>query len=57
MDISVFLEPLDPERFGNYGDQKTTFGNVITKNINAEKFPDTEGYHIAIIGEIGRAHV
>ena len=50
MDISVFLEPLDPERFGNYGDQKTTFGNVITKNINAEKFPDTEGYHIAIIG-------
>ena len=50
MDISVFLEPLDPERFDNYGDQKTTFGNVITKNINAEKFPDTEGYHIAIIG-------
>ena len=50
MDISVFLEPLDAARFDSYDDRKNTFGYVTTKFTDAEKFPDTEGYHIAFIG-------
>jgi formiminoglutamase len=50
MDISVFLEPLDPEKFDIYQNQKSSLGNAIKKYTDAEKFPDTEGYHLAIIG-------
>ena len=50
MDISVFLEPLDPSKSDQYISQKSTFGHVITKFTDAERFPDIEGYHIAIIG-------
>ena len=50
MDISVFMEPLDPLKFDQYGNQKEAFGHVITKFTKAENFPDLEGYHLAIIG-------
>ena len=50
MDISVFLKPLDASKFNYSGNQKTAFGNVITKYTQQEKFPDIEGYQIAIIG-------
>lgn len=50
MDISVFMEPIDPLKFDQYGNQKAAFGHVITKYTNPENFPDLEGYHLAIIG-------
>jgi formiminoglutamase len=50
MDISVFLDPLDPSRSDEYISQKSAFGNIITKYTDVERFPDIEGYHIAIIG-------
>lgn len=50
MDISVFLQPLDKQKFEHYGNQKSDFGNVVTKFDDQEKFPEIEGYHIAIIG-------
>jgi arginase family enzyme len=50
MDISVFLEPLDRFRFDKYVNQKSSFGSIITKYVDEERFPDVEGYHIAIIG-------
>ncbi len=59
MDISIFLEPLDPDRFDVYENKKASFGHVITKFTDAEKFPDVEGYQLAIIGageERGAVH-
>ncbi len=50
MDISVFMEPLDPLKFDQYGNQKNAFGHVITKFTKAENFPELEGYNLAIIG-------
>lgn len=50
MDISVFLEPLDPIKFDQYGNQKTALGHIITKYTNAKNFPDLDGYHLAIVG-------
>ena len=50
MDISSFLIPLDPAKFDQYNNQKSSFGNIITRFIDENKFPDIEGYHIAIIG-------
>jgi formiminoglutamase len=59
MDISVFLDPLDPARFDIYEGQKASLGHIIRKYTDADKFPDVEGYHIAIIGvgeERGSVH-
>lgn len=50
MDISIFLKPLDASKFNYSGNQKTALGNVITKYTQQEKFPDIEGYQLAIIG-------
>ncbi len=50
MNISVFLEPLDPLKFDHFGKQKAALGSVITKHTQSDLFPDIEGYHIAIIG-------
>ena len=50
MDISVFLDPIDSAFADSYIGKKNTFGSVITKFSDADKFPDPEGYQIAIIG-------
>jgi arginase family enzyme len=50
MDITDFLEPLDAARFEKYENQKSVLGHIIKKYTHADAFPDTEGYHIAIIG-------
>ena len=50
MDISVFLDPLDPFRFDTSENQKSAFGHSIKKFLNPDKFPDIEGYHLAILG-------
>ena len=49
MDISAFLEPLDPG-FDDYKSKKAAFGNVVKKYTDKDNFPDIEGYHIALIG-------
>jgi formiminoglutamase len=59
MDISFFLEPLDKTKFEIYEGNKVCLGHIINKFTEAEKFPDIEGYHIAIIGiaeERGSVH-
>ncbi len=50
MDISVFLEPLDQRRYDQFENLKSSFGSVTKKYTQEGKFPDFEGYHIALIG-------
>ena len=50
MEISDFFDPLDRVRFGNYEDQKSSLGSIVTKYLDVEFFPSLEGVHIAIIG-------
>lgn len=49
MDISVFLDPIDPARFDN-ANQKNSIGQIVKKFTEREKFPDYEGYNIALLG-------
>ncbi len=59
MDISDFLDPLDPVRYEPDNNKKSTFGSVVLKYTDAESFPDIEGYNLAIIGvgeERGAVH-
>jgi formiminoglutamase len=50
MDISIFFTPLDKLRFGNYEDQKSSIGNVVTRFLEVGSFPSFEGVNIAIFG-------
>lgn len=50
MEISDFFDPLDRVRFGNYEDQKSSLGSIVTKYLDVEFFPSLEDVHIAIIG-------
>ena len=50
MDISIFFDPLDKVRFGNYEDQKSSLGNVVKRFLEVDKFPSYEGVNIAIFG-------
>ena len=49
MTLASILEPLDG-RFEKIGTEKSALGNYIVKYLDEEKFPDLEGFHIAIIG-------
>jgi formiminoglutamase len=50
LDISFYFKPLDATVFGEYENRKTVLGNVITKFIDGESFPDVTSFQLAIIG-------
>jgi arginase family enzyme len=49
MTLSELLVPLDA-RFENIGASKGALGNIIVKYSGDNRFPDIEGFHLAIIG-------
>ncbi len=50
MDLSVYFQPLDKEIFDRYSQQKNLIGNVVSKFLEEEKFPDLSETKIAIFG-------
>ncbi len=57
--LTDYLKPLDASRFEQYATQKTKIGSVIKRFTLQDGLPETEGYHLAIIGvgeERGSVH-
>jgi len=50
VDFSVYFQPLDKEIFDRYNQQKNLMGNVVSKYLDEDKFPDLTDTKIAIIG-------
>jgi len=50
VDISFYFKPLDKDIFGDYAIQKFSLGNVVTKFLDENKFPDLSNCKIALIG-------
>ncbi len=50
MELSVYFQPLDKEIFDRYSQQRNLLGNVVSKYLDEEKFPDLTDMKIAIFG-------